>query len=515
MTRVITTVGTSLFTNYKKKETRDLQEFEDNYCEIDTAFDNLEKNSMSASDITNDKFEVEIDHIKTVIKRDWLLAKRCEASAEIKSLIEIAKEEGDLEVVLLATDTVLSVLACTLICEWFNQTYPSVKVEKEPNITCLFVQEQHVITGLQVKDADTFKSKGFQKLLELLKEHSNKKTIFNISGGYKAIIPFMTLYGQLKNIELRYIYEDSSDLISITKLPIDLDWAIVEALKPFLNSYFLAEPEIKAIGKYWNERKIKFLDKSNMFIGVDEATDKEFKALNINVSFQQLFNVLVNYQLITWSSENNNIVISSMGDLIFNFKFSIESNKGFIMESLLFKYFTLNDKVKETANYSTNTFIPKPPKTFVLEGKAIELGDIDVWLKYKDEKEEHCVWAEVKAISTATSYKQGSKYYAQLKSRILGLGCPYLETLFIVFRFVFKDINAHKPFIHEGLKPAISNLQGLNADIDLKDKSKFKCLGVSIPAKFTGNKIDITESFYKGDFSQWTWEELKVNDNEL
>ena len=123
------------------------------------------------------------------------------------------------------------------------------------------------------------------------------------------------------------------------------------------------------------------------------------------------------------------------------------------------------------------------------------------------------VWCEAKSISSATSYvpKDGkNKYYDQLKVRALALDLSYVETLFVIFRFVVEGVNDNNPFIHDALKPAIENLQRLNSDEDFIAKSSFKCLGISIPITFKENKVDMTESFYKGDFSKWKWELLSM-----
>ena len=56
----------------------------------------------------------------------------------------------------------------------------------------------------------------------------------------KAVIPFMTLYAQLKNIELRYMYEESDNLVKVGNLPIQFDWAVGE-----LYHDFLCEEEIR------------------------------------------------------------------------------------------------------------------------------------------------------------------------------------------------------------------------------------------------------------------------------
>jgi hypothetical protein len=168
------------------------------------------------------------------------------ASAEIRSIIEICKQEPntDFEVHLIATDTVLSVLAAELICEWFNRTDNKEKPENLKN--CLFAKpqepekfekqdnERHIIKNLRVDNKATFE-KGFMNLVSVLDKLIEKdKTILNITGGYKAIIPIITLLGQIKEVPLKYIYNDSdlkdseNPLIEVGNLPFSFDIGYIE-----------------------------------------------------------------------------------------------------------------------------------------------------------------------------------------------------------------------------------------------------------------------------------------------
>jgi hypothetical protein len=74
---------------------------------------------------------------------------------------------------------------------------------------------------------------------ELISNAKGNDFILNISGGYKSIIPILTLIGQLYNCDLNYIYEDSEEIIQIKKLPINFDISFIEFLLPFLDQYRL------------------------------------------------------------------------------------------------------------------------------------------------------------------------------------------------------------------------------------------------------------------------------------
>ena len=360
--KIITTVGASIFTNGVKKNPES-----DLACKFKEFVEDPPKSKW-------DKFEDSIEGKEGKEKSGLryftyqaALKDGYEASAEIKSLIKIAEEEGDIEVVLLATDTVLSVLACELICKWINEYYrdtPSVKVikkGKEVNISCVFNRDTHVVTGLQVDDANVFKTTGFQKLLELLKLHSDKNTIFNISGGYKAIIPFMTLYGQLEGISLKYIYEESDNLITVGQMPLDFDFSI------FRDEYLafeLINPEKK---------------KQNLPI------KQNFIA---SLSDEKVFDDLINSFLI--SEVEGKIDLSLLGKMLYDKYEKNEKEDGFSSSNLLGKVMEI--KVYEFFQKQ----YPKAKKLILGEniGKS-EQGDaydIDVFVE-----NENIIWAiEVK-----------------------------------------------------------------------------------------------------------------------
>lgn len=211
MYTVITTVGTSLFKNYCKSNEEDAQ----------SIYNILEEFGLARySDWDNFKYEIEEVRVGVL---NWLqnYKHNVDACAEIKSLYQIQKEKGNIYVHLIATDTILSYLAAELICK-------ILEYEKIP-----FHSGIHRIEGLQVESADEFKSVGMPNLLGKIKkikneEIKNSKCILNISGGYKALIPYLTIMGQLSGMDLCYIYEDSNELITIPVLPFNLDWVFAE-----------------------------------------------------------------------------------------------------------------------------------------------------------------------------------------------------------------------------------------------------------------------------------------------
>ncbi|WP_250629784.1 hypothetical protein [Rhodoflexus caldus] len=234
MKKIITTVGTSIFSNFFKDGKN--ATFKNDYDTLDKANHSFDK--------WNDNQVIEcIEGTKGLSQKNGLrknvfnnIKSDDNASAEIKSILKITEEaQVDTEVYLMATDTVLSVLACELIKEWF-ENYKSVTQK----ITVHFAHnDTHIIKDLRVDSKGNYE-KGFMNLIEQLdKLKLSKNDILNITGGYKAIIPILTLYGQLKEIPLKYIYNETeldktNELVTVGNLPINFDLGYIENYVNFI-----------------------------------------------------------------------------------------------------------------------------------------------------------------------------------------------------------------------------------------------------------------------------------------
>jgi len=206
MKKVITTVGTSIFTNY-------LQEHDD----IKEHYSVIEKKWHREWDVCKDR----LNRIRKPVT-NWARQNR-DASAEIKSLIKLRETEKDsLDVFLLATDTVASRLAAEIIKDVFTGS-------EEININ--FNENQDVISGLQVKEYELFVKTGAHEFVKRIKNIARgffSDIVFNISGGYKGLIPFMTIMAQVNSCDVVYIYEESEALIKIPKTPIKIDYELFD-----------------------------------------------------------------------------------------------------------------------------------------------------------------------------------------------------------------------------------------------------------------------------------------------
>lgn len=104
--------------------------------------------------------------------------------------------------------------------KWDSITFGSAQ---EGVFSCNNV-EIKIIDGLQVKNAEEFRTKGVLNLFDFVSKKMAAEgslyddTIFNITGGFKAVIPFATVLAFEKKMSLIYLYEESDDLI-VTKPP--------------------------------------------------------------------------------------------------------------------------------------------------------------------------------------------------------------------------------------------------------------------------------------------------------
>ncbi len=254
MKKIITTVGTSLFTNY------------------------LEQNSdisilyQAIKDKPYYEYHKEERRVNRIKNKLLEFAKKENSCAEITSIAKLRDKYEDIEVFLIATDTIESVV----VCEVLEKVLPNVK----------FNAEYDVIDKLQVENYKDFKEGLSELIKRLYKIASNyyDNLILNITGGYKAVIPYLTIFGQVNAVPLYYVFENSDSLISIPKIPLSIDeklfdkyWKELEELvkddvveKSSLNYNFLTDMEslfeidnelvsLNPLGTIlWNRYKDKF-----------------------------------------------------------------------------------------------------------------------------------------------------------------------------------------------------------------------------------------------------------------
>jgi CRISPR/Cas system-associated protein Csm6 len=250
---IITTVGTSVFSNYIDKKCITPQEvstFRTNWDKlIYQNPDEKPKEKRIYIKTSKEQWDIEYKTIftnatnkkidKAAIKSWGEKEGRFNASAELKSLSEIAKEYDEIEVKLLTSYTFDGYLAGEILKDILStDSFKKTLKIKDNGVSLTKIE------GLVVNDTDSFQDKALNFIIaeinrteKYLKDTKQKaKIILNITGGYKALIPFLTIIGQLKKIDLKYIYEDSDKLISVSgDLPIHLDSELLQASLQYLS----------------------------------------------------------------------------------------------------------------------------------------------------------------------------------------------------------------------------------------------------------------------------------------
>ncbi|MDY6991414.1 MAG: hypothetical protein SVR94_02245, partial [Pseudomonadota bacterium] len=126
------------------------------------------------------------------------------------------------------------------------------------------------VEDLQADGADAFRSYSsslgvpFQPILDVdafaprfnvICENYFDNAVINITGGYKAMIPYLTILGQVNKVPVRYIFEDTDTLIEIPLLPLTIDNSLFEKYE---REFYLIEEETS-------------LNKQNHYQFVEEA----------------------------------------------------------------------------------------------------------------------------------------------------------------------------------------------------------------------------------------------------
>ena len=247
MKKVITTVGTSLFTNYMKEESK--TELGDTYKPEAEGEDGLYGNLEDVTFPIPTAKKCDYDNLKSIIKECWLNKERQNASAEIQSLICIQdKFSCPVEVHLVASQTALSNLASDLIEYYFNDLLNNENIK--------IIKEDYVINGLRVDEVEIFQNEGLLNLFNkinniIIDDTYSAYFAINITGGYKASIPFMTILSQINNIDIFYIYENTGKLIRIPPLPLKINYGFIAEY------YHIFEKLDSGVTSVWNDFKMK------------------------------------------------------------------------------------------------------------------------------------------------------------------------------------------------------------------------------------------------------------------
>jgi hypothetical protein len=249
-----------------------------------------------------------------------------------------------------------------------------------------------------VDKADDFQSKVINFFADLIEREIKKKDaeiILNVTGGYKALIPYITIIGQLRKLELKYIYEESNELITVGRLPINFDWELAENLVGIIQD-----------NKLMNQLK----EEDELFMILNEYNLIEIKQFERNGVLKQSIE----------PSKFSSILI----ELVKNSTVLERGYLGWVLEHLLYIYF--NEENKD--NYH-NPHIPSlPQKKFsyeIIDDVPIykfdncvgefDLGDID--LVIQDKTTNNKMLCEVKTIGSISNFDE-HYFYKQICPRL-------------------------------------------------------------------------------------------------
>jgi len=257
MKKIITTVGTSLFENYHKKY-RDTA-FEDLY-------DFFKNNEISAKEL--DKQESRKKSLIDKFNSNYF-KNNFDASAEIKSLIKLQEElKEDFDIYLVHSDTALGRLAAEIIKD-------NISLYEEYGLKISRV-DIHLIEELKIQNRQKF-IQGMQELINNIYKISQNywgNVVINITGGYKATIPYLTILAQVNQCPIYYIFENTDALIQIPNIPIDINWKLFE---DYWKSFSLIE---KSNGIKESDLPEKFLKDCRAFLESVDIDNEHYCVLN-------------------------------------------------------------------------------------------------------------------------------------------------------------------------------------------------------------------------------------------
>ncbi|GAB4343874.1 MAG: hypothetical protein OHK0038_23980 [Flammeovirgaceae bacterium] len=274
---IITTVGTSLISNWKETNKFGLTE------EIRQQLKELEGSSffeVSATTMDNYINYIKGEYIEKGILqllKEFLNAKS--DCAEISSITAIENElrkslkEGEelnLTIHLLCTDTILSPLCAEVIAGYLRTKGYNVAFHEQENIVSEIknsnFKSEFIIRDLRVDNKEKFEKKGLITLIEkfysIVEQNCEFDTvtneyrpscILNITGGYKGLIPYLTIFSQISKVKICYLFEDTNDIIQIPQASISLDWNFIAQNSSIFND--LANVQVLERTEDWQTYK--------------------------------------------------------------------------------------------------------------------------------------------------------------------------------------------------------------------------------------------------------------------
>lgn len=153
---------------------------------------------------------------------------RVRASAELNALQRLPVGPGD-EVVLLATDTADGRACAEAVKDVLREHF---------SISNIVIER---IEGLQVRDADLLRRVGLANLTRRLVHYLDDPQrrygggcVLCPNGGFKGVVPFLTILGMIYRAPVIYVFEFAETLIKLPPLPIGFATDLFERAMPAL-----------------------------------------------------------------------------------------------------------------------------------------------------------------------------------------------------------------------------------------------------------------------------------------
>ncbi len=170
-------------------------------------------------------------------------------SAEIHSLVRIGINKED-KIILLASSTNDGYCCALAVAKYLQKHWVGIDVKAEK------------VTGLQVADAELFRTKGVVEFVRLILREVDKydasNIILNPTGGFKALVPYTVLLGMLKGIKCDYIFEQSTTLLELPPLPVEFKRSQFEAYR---NLFEEIERETTISQEKW-ENSVPYIERT-------------------------------------------------------------------------------------------------------------------------------------------------------------------------------------------------------------------------------------------------------------
>lgn len=403
MREIISTVGTSIFENFFQLDG------ENSRHQDISKYKQLKKDDLPYSHWDQQKSRIEA--LKKTLEVNGQVL-----SAEIASIIAIQNELGEkVTVHLLATDTILSVLAAELIKAWFDQKkFPNiqeVKFERPNSGLNRQKDSDHIIRNLRISDQAEYEQ-GVLHLLDVLKKISKESSILNITGGYKSIIPIITVWAQLEQLELMYIYNESEidkkiTPLSLPPLPINFDWEVAQCVTQYLSDKMLKaqDPRNPNFNESLDNKAFTML-KNWKLISADGCKTtslagllKQFVEKGSMVSRDSVLGSMMEYKYYEYFNEYSSEYEKPTKGKDFGYYFwndqvwsedEMIAQFGFKKQEISYNIKNWNEEIAEK------------------EGKIVKVGDFDLIFKRKNSEE--LAIGEVKAYGVFESSHKGKAW---------------------------------------------------------------------------------------------------------